>query len=135
MVAPKFQRQLEDEIRWAPCDYEWIHYLSYAPDFFDCLCRLAMEPGIETHIKGQLATAVGYFITPFDIIPEHIVGPTGYIDDVCLAAYVLNRIPDVLVDKHWRGSIASKDLIINIIVDAPKILGDDWEKLKEVIDV
>ena len=40
-----------------------------------------------------------------DLVPEAIVGPIGYVDDIALAAYVLNSIvnnasPEV-VQRHW----------------------------------
>ena len=57
--------------------------------------------------KQKVGAAIAYFISPVDLIPEGLVGPAGYIDDVALAAYVLNSIlnsvgPEVLED-HWAG--------------------------------
>jgi len=58
--------------------------------------------------KVLLGSAIAYFILPFDLMPEAIVGPIGYLDDLVLAVYVLNKLlsstdPAVL-REHWSGS-------------------------------
>jgi uncharacterized membrane protein YkvA (DUF1232 family) len=31
-----------------------------------------------------------YFISPVDLVPEALTGPFGYVDNIAVAAYVLN---------------------------------------------
>ena len=76
-------------------------YVLIAPDFFHLLCKLMFDSRVPGREKKKVAAAIAYFISPIDLIPEGLVGPAGYIDDVALAAYVLNSIlnsvgPEVL---------------------------------------
>lgn len=41
--------------------------------------------------KAIIIGALGYFISPLDLIPDLMIG-TGYIDDVGMLMYALNRI-------------------------------------------
>jgi uncharacterized membrane protein YkvA (DUF1232 family) len=66
-----------------------------------------------------LGSAVAYFILPFDLIPEAIVGPIGYLDDLVFAAYVLNKVltdtdPAVL-REHWSGKGDVLDTIQRVL--------------------
>ncbi len=55
------------------------------------------------------ATALLYFVTPFDIIPDFIVG-TGFLDDAVVVAYVLKAIRDDLGRyEEWEAVNALAD--------------------------
>jgi uncharacterized membrane protein YkvA (DUF1232 family) len=34
---------------------------------------------------------IAYIISPLDLLPEGIIGPAGYAEDIALAAYVINH--------------------------------------------
>ncbi len=90
-------------------------FLLLVPDIFILLWRLTTDSRVIGKDKVLLGSAVVYFILPFDLIPEAIVGPIGYLDDLVLAVYVLNTIlthtdPDVL-REHWTGS---EDVLVTI---------------------
>ena len=76
---------------------------------------------------------------PLDLIPEAIAGPIGYLDDISIAAYVLNSIvnntsPEV-VRKHWAGEKDVLDVIQQILKKADEMVGSGlWKKLKRLID-
>jgi uncharacterized membrane protein YkvA (DUF1232 family) len=54
-------------------------------------------------------TALLYFVTPFDIIPDFIVG-TGFLDDAVVVAYVLKAIRDDLGRfEEWEAVNALAD--------------------------
>ncbi len=57
--------------------------------------------------KLNLVTAIAYFISPIDILPEAILGPIGYLDDLGIAAYVLNDLLNTvdpkIVRRNWVG--------------------------------
>src|SRR5438128_5046571 len=82
-------------------------FLLLVPDVFILLWRLTTDRRVSGKNKVLLGSAVAYFILPFDLIPEAIVGPIGYLDDLVFAAYVLNKVltstdPAVL-REHWSG--------------------------------
>jgi uncharacterized membrane protein YkvA (DUF1232 family) len=70
----------------------WAGYILMAPDFLHLLCRLTVDKEVPLKHRAKLAGAIAYFVSPFDLIPEGISGPVGYVDDVALAAYILNSI-------------------------------------------
>ena len=82
-------------------------YLMLVPDIFMLLWRLTTDKRVSGKSKILLGTGVAYFILPFDLIPEAIVGPIGYLDDLVFAVYVLNRVladTDVsILREHWSG--------------------------------
>ncbi|MFC1550906.1 YkvA family protein, partial [Candidatus Neomarinimicrobiota bacterium] len=88
--------------------------------------------------KAKLAAAIAYFVSPIDLIPEAIIGPIGYVDDIALAAYVLRSIindtnPEV-VQKHWAGDTDVLKVIQNILEVADQMVGSGlWKKLKGLV--
>ena len=117
---------------------QWAEYLLFAPDLFHLLWKLSADPDVPAADKAKLAGVIAYFISPIDLIPEAIFGPIGYVDDIALAAYVLNGMlnhtdPEVL-RKHWAGETDILEVIKRILAVADrmmsaKILG----KLKRLI--
>ena len=95
--------------------YKYADYLLFAPDLFHLLCRLALDKRVPAAQKAKLAGAIAYFISPIDLIPEAIVGPIGYVDDIALAAYVLNSIINSghgeIAEEHWAG----EDNLLSVI--------------------
>jgi len=75
---------------------------------FMLLWRLTTDSRVAGKDKVLLGSAVVYFILPFDLIPEAIVGPIGYLDDLVFAAYVLNKIltntDPAILREHWSGN-------------------------------
>lgn len=113
----------------------WAEYLMWAPDLFHLLCKLSIDEGVPTKEKAKLVGAIAYFVSPIDLVPEAILGPVGYVDDIALAAYVLNSIinssgPDV-VRKHWAGDQDVLEVIQTILKVADQMIGSGlWRKLK-----
>ena len=137
-----FYQKLRGKIRvWAKSEerktHKWAEFLLYAPDFFHLLCKLVSDDRVSVKNKAKLAAAIAYFISPVDLIPEAIVGPVGYLDDVALAAYVLNAIinetDSSVVEEHWAGESDVLYLIQKILELADKMVGKRlWGKIKAV---
>jgi uncharacterized membrane protein YkvA (DUF1232 family) len=106
---------------------KWAEYLLTAPDLFHLLCKLALDDEVPTAEKGKLAVAIAYFVSPIDILPELFVGPPGYLDDIALAAYVLNGIINntrvEIILKHWAGEGDILKMVQKIIKSANDMLG------------
>ncbi len=68
-------------------------------------------------------------------MPEAIVGPAGYVDDIALAVYVLNSIinnssPDVVI-KHWKGDQDVLEVVQEILKVADQMIGSSlWKKIR-----
>ena len=119
-------------------EYKWANFLLLAPDMFHLLVKLSLDKEVPVQEKAKLAVAIAYFISPVDIIPELITGPVGYIDDVALAAYVLNSIinktsPEI-VKKHWTGEEDILLQIQEILKKADQMIGSGfWKKLRKMV--
>lgn len=117
---------------------EWAEYLLLAPDLFHLLCKLTLDPDVPMKEKAKLGITIAYFVSPLDLIPEAIVGPIGYVDDIALAALVLNSIisssPEI-VQKHWAGEQDVLVLVSQILEVADRMVGSGmWKKLKAFLD-
>lgn len=117
---------------------KWAEYILLAPDIFHLLYKLTLDKDVYVADKAKLAAAIAYFISPVDLIPEALLGPAGYVDDLALAAYVLNRIinntdPEV-VRRNWAGDGDVLEVIQSILRVADKMVGSGlWKKLKAKI--
>jgi uncharacterized membrane protein YkvA (DUF1232 family) len=115
---------------------KWAEYLMFAPDLFHLLCKLVLDEEVLVADKAKLAGAIIYFISPLDIIPEGLIGPLGYTDDIAVAAYVLNAIinhtdPEV-INRHWAGEGEVLEVIQRILASADEMIGGGlWNKLKQ----
>lgn len=107
--------------------FRYAEYLLIAPDLFHVLCKLAMDERVPHEQRLKLAMAAAYFIAPFDFMAELMLGPIGFLDDIALAAFVLdqmmNETPPALVQEHWAGDGDVLQHVRNIIASARKMIG------------
>jgi len=113
-------------------------FLLAGPDLLHLMCRLALDARVPAASKALLATAIAYFVSPIDLIPEALVGPTGYLDDIALAALVLSRLIGAdgggIAKEHWAGSGDVLDLVRRILDVADKMVGAQaWAKLRHLV--
>ena len=110
----------------ANINYKWKEYLLAVPDIFYLLVKLTQDPDVPKSKKIKLVSAIAYFISPIDLLPEAFLGPIGYLDDLGIAAYVINdlinTIDPQIVKRHWVGEI-------DILVESP------LEEVAEPIEV
>ena len=114
----------------------WAEFILLAPDLFHLLCKLMMDPEVPASKKMKLAGVIAYFISPIDLLPEALLGPAGYLDDIALSAYILNNIinevnPQV-VSRNWAGETEILHLVKTILLNSDKMLGSGlWKKIKK----
>lgn len=113
-------------------------FIMLAPDMFYLLWKLSIDSGVSLQSRGILAAAVVYFISPLDLLPEAIFGPVGFLDDIALSAYVLNRIvndtPLQLVKRYWAGKQDILMVIKNVLINADRLLGKGlWNRLRRKV--
>jgi uncharacterized membrane protein YkvA (DUF1232 family) len=118
--------------------YAYADVLLVGPDLFHLMCKLVADARVPTGHKLRLAGAIAYFISPFDLIPEGIVGPIGFLDDIALAAYVLHRLVNAghgaLAQEHWAGDDDLLSVLQHILEVADAALGSGlWKKLKRFV--
>jgi uncharacterized membrane protein YkvA (DUF1232 family) len=99
------------------------------------LCRLAVDKEVPAGQKAKVAGVIVYFVSPLDLLPEGIVGPVGYVEDVALAAWVLNDLINEtnpgIVMRHWAGDEDVLDLIQQILQVADEMVGSGlWARVR-----
>jgi len=140
----KAQRDFYQDIRIRIGDYLDQHNLPYgdllmmAPDFFHLIVKLSLDPRVDNRKKAKLVFAIAYFISPIDLMPEMFFGPIGYMDDLALAAYILNDFinnneTDILYE-HWAGPSDVLASVQNILTLANNFLGEGlWKRIRNKI--
>ena len=135
-----FYQQMRESIRaWLNekgAGFKFAEYLLAAPDLFHLLCRLAVDKDVPSSEKIKLVGAIVYFVSPFDFIPEAVSGPAGYMDDVVVAAVVLNSLLNMIdaeiAKKHWAGNKDVLTLIQEILKFVDELVGSGlWGRIKE----
>ncbi|MFH1943401.1 MAG: DUF1232 domain-containing protein [bacterium] len=116
----------------------WTEWLLLAPDLFHLLIRLTADPDVPLQEKARLAGVIAYFISPFDLLPELILGPTGFLDDIVLTAYainaMINRVDPAVVRKHWAGETDILEVVQKILQAADRMIGSGlFKRLKRVL--
>ena len=131
-VFKDFHDTLVENLKTYSGEYE--SFIDYGPHLFKILCDL-LNSGIDRSLKLPVCGAIAYYVTPDDVIPEHIYGPYGYIDDIYISSYVLKMV----AEKHGYEFIQHKSTLPNIerIIDeceskSLEILTDD--EVEGIID-
>ncbi|MBI1317600.1 MAG: DUF1232 domain-containing protein [Candidatus Hydrogenedens sp.] len=107
--------------------HRWAEYLLLAPDIFHLLCKLAMDPRVPFEHRAKLMGAIAYYVSPFDLFAEVMLGPLGFLDDIALAAFVLNGLlkdtPPEVLQSQWAGDGDILDWVKRILGSADDMLG------------
>jgi uncharacterized membrane protein YkvA (DUF1232 family) len=103
-----------------------VEYVMAVPDVFVLLLRLIASPSVARKTKLMLAAVVAYIVFPFDTMPEGLLGPGAFIEDLVLAVYAITRIIDErgadFVRKYWSGDKDILDLVTKVSSGAQTIL-------------
>ncbi len=140
-----FYVQLREKVsKWfeknAESKPEYANYILLVPDFFYLLVKLTLDDRIPAIDKAKFAGVIAYFLSPIDFLPEALIGPVGYLDDLALTCFVLNlyinqqdEIGKQVVKELWPGEQDVLNTIQSVLQKADKWLGSGlWEKLKKV---
>ena len=107
-------------------------FLLLVPDVFILLWRLLNDARVSGKNKVLLGSGVAYFVFPFDLLPEAFLGPIGYLDDLVLAVYILNRMltdtDAAILREHWSGSDDVLATIQKVLNAADSLVGSDLLK-------
>jgi uncharacterized membrane protein YkvA (DUF1232 family) len=116
----------------------YAKYILLVPDFFYLLVKLTLDDRIEAIDKAKFAGVIAYFFSPIDFLPEALLGPVGYLDDLMLACYVLNLYVNQqdetgkeVVRELWPGEQDVLETIQSVLRKADEWLGSGlWKKIK-----
>jgi uncharacterized membrane protein YkvA (DUF1232 family) len=102
-------------------------YLLFAPDLFHLLIKALLDRRIDTKSKTIISSGILYFISPLDLLPEGLIGPGGYIDDIIVATFIinmlLNKFSSEIIEEHWVGDMKLLDALKKIAETSDTLLG------------
>ena len=105
----------------------WTEYIMLAPDLFHLLTKLSLDPDVPASKKVKIAGIIAYFISPIDLIPELLLGPVGYLDDIAATAYILNdiinEVDPKIIQRNWAGEKDILVLVKTIIANSNNMIG------------
>jgi uncharacterized membrane protein YkvA (DUF1232 family) len=104
-------------------------FLLLVPDVFILLWRLTTDARVTGKDKVLLGSAVAYYIFPFDLLPEALVGPMGFLDDLVFGVFVLHRMlgttDAAILREHWSGSDDVLAMIQRVLSAADSLVGSN----------
>lgn len=60
------------------------------------LYYMLQDPDVPMRHKAYIVGALGYFILPFDLVPEAVLSVVGFTDDIAVMSLVLRVVKDSL---------------------------------------
>lgn len=115
-----------------------LRALLLVPDIFILLLRLTLDKNVPKPTRALIGGTLAYFVLPFDLFPEGLLGGIGYMDDLVLATAVLAQSfsgdLEPYARKHWSGSEDLRVVIRDITETAHSLLGENlYEKVKRLL--
>ena len=106
-----------------------VEALLLVPDVFILLARLALDPQVPGPARTLIGGALLYFVTPIDLMPEAMLGPVGFLDDLVLASAVLSQALggelEPFARKYWNGEQELRQVLHDVAHSAQHLLGGD----------
>jgi uncharacterized membrane protein YkvA (DUF1232 family) len=129
--VPDFYQRLRGDMRsWLNGKVGKAHrfadVLCYAPDLVHLLFKLSIDPRIPLQHKAKLAAVLAYFVAPIDAMPEAVLGPSGYLEDMALTAHTLTSLLGARRDilrEHWAGDGELVELLDSLVGMADTVFG------------
>jgi uncharacterized membrane protein YkvA (DUF1232 family) len=101
--------------------------LLLVPDVFMLLVRLAFDREVPGPTRSLIAGALAYFVLPFDLLPEGLLGGAGFVDDLVLATAVLAQVlsPELQARaaRYWSGRQELRRTLQEVVGAAHSLLG------------
>ncbi len=112
--------------------------LLLVPDIFILMVRLTLDKRVPRGARAMIGGALAYFILPFDLLPEAILGPIGYLDDLVLAVAVLSQVfggeLEPYARKHWSGPEDLRVVLRDVTEASQALLGVNlYNRLKKLL--
>ena len=120
--------------------FRYADFMLFAPDLLHLISKLTLDDRIPMRHKARLGAAIAYFMSPMDLIPEALLGPVAYIDDIVISAYVISGLINAghgkIAEEHWAGDADLLEVVRGILDIANQALGKKlWNRLTGIVDV
>jgi uncharacterized membrane protein YkvA (DUF1232 family) len=105
-----------------------VRFLLLVPDVFVLLLRLTLDGDVPGPVRTLIGGALAYFVVPIDFVPEALVGPAGFLDDLVLASAVLSQAfggeLEPYARRHWSGQEDLRVVLEDVALSAEFLLGE-----------
>jgi uncharacterized membrane protein YkvA (DUF1232 family) len=138
-----FYKNLRDRVSgWLESDEgkksAWAEYVFFVPDLMHLLVKLMADPDVPAKEKAKIGAVIAYFVSPVDLVPDSLVGPTNFLDDLALSAFVvkglINNVEPEVVQRHWAGDRDLLEFVQQVLNDADAMLGfSAWNRLRQLV--
>lgn len=115
---------------------DYSQYVLLLPDIIALLVRVFKDERVTKETKRYLGVALGYLLSPIDIIPDSIP-LIGKIDDLAVVFFVFQKllcdIPTEIIIDNYEGN---EDIIL-IIKEGIALFADRFgtKNIKNIIDI
>ena len=93
----------------------------HLPALYTLLVNTALDHRVPNRERTAVCSALKYIVAPYDLIPEAVVGTSGFRDDLVLAALMVDRLLGVVggdaLTAHWSGNGNPAD-VARAVLDA-----------------
>jgi uncharacterized membrane protein YkvA (DUF1232 family) len=115
-----------------------VEALLLVPDVFVLLVRLTLDRNVPGEARALIGGALAYFLLPFDLFPEGMVGGVGYLDDLVLATAVLSQALggelEPYARRYWNGDQELRTVLHDVSRSASTLLGRNlYDRLKHLL--
>jgi len=108
------------------------------PDLFHLMVRLGLDRRVPRELRSQTGAVLAYVVLPLDLLPEVLIGPLGFSDDLLLIVLMTRKLlasaPTEIVLSHWAGR---RDLLLTVreVLDvADEMVGKRiWKRLQHLV--
>ncbi len=88
-----------------------LRFMKSGPLVLHLLISLLNHEQVSRRTKRMVGAALGYFVFPLDALPEAIIGPLGYVDDVIVGLILVDHLLNgeneeekELIATLWQGT-------------------------------
>jgi uncharacterized membrane protein YkvA (DUF1232 family) len=105
----------------------FYRFVKWAPIYVATLMTLSQDPRLQTRHRSMVNAALAYFVGSDDAMPVEEYGPSGYLDENLVSAYVLEQIAhDVgwpVIEDAWDGEERAREVAREILDRENELLG------------
>tara|TARA_Y100000590_G_C15622762_1_gene978222 strand:+ start:801 stop:1229 length:429 start_codon:yes stop_codon:yes gene_type:complete len=110
-----FKKYLEDFVNKYNGNHKDI--IISIPDLYTFLENALQDDDLAYSLRNDIYVTFGYLFYPHDLYSEDQHGPIGFVDDIMLILFVINKIEQKhgndFIQRHWVSSHPSKFLLEN----------------------
>ena len=124
-------------------DSEWAEILLFLPDALIFVVEISRDPRTPLKYRLAILSAIVYVLSPYDILPEAVLGVPGLIDDAGLLIILLDMLFNAVVMEdevwaqvlrdHWHSEQDPASTIRMLVAKLIKILGNLFAVLVDLV--